>query len=53
MLDRSSIKALIYFILISEVKEMKSDILQATNASFKKNFDLKLSFNNFQKRKSP
>jgi hypothetical protein len=58
MLDRSIPirKALVHSILISEVKDMKSDVLQALKASFseeKKTLNLVcgLHFNNFQKRK--
>jgi hypothetical protein len=56
MLDRSipTRKALVHFILISEVKDMKSDVLRALQASLlKKNLNLVygLNFNNFQERK--
>jgi hypothetical protein len=57
MLDRSipTRKALAHFIPISEVKDMKSDILRALKASlFEKkplNLVCGLNFNNFQERK--
>jgi hypothetical protein len=52
MLDRSipTKKALVHSILISEVKDMKSDVLQALKASLSKktlNLICRLSFNNF------
>jgi hypothetical protein len=56
MLDRSipTRKALVHSILISEVKDMKSDVLRALQASLsKKNLNLVcgFNFNNFQERK--
>jgi hypothetical protein len=56
MLDRfiSIRKALIYSILISKVKDMKKDVLQALKAYLKKiplNCVLDLAFNIFQKKK--
>jgi hypothetical protein len=57
MLDRSipTRQALVYSIPISEVKDMKSDVLRALKAflSGKKtlNFVCGLNFNNFQERK--
>jgi hypothetical protein len=57
MLDRSipTRKALVHFIPISEVKDIKSDVLQALKASLfgKKTLNLVcgLNFNNFQERK--
>jgi hypothetical protein len=56
MLDRSRPirEAFVYSILISEVKDIRSDVLRALKAShFEKNFNLvcRLHFNNFQKRK--
>jgi hypothetical protein len=47
-------KALIHSIPISEVKEMKSDVLQALKVSLSKktlNLVCGLNFNNFQERK--
>jgi hypothetical protein len=48
-------EALVHSILISEVKDMKSDVLQALKAShFEKkawNLVCGLNFNNFQERK--
>jgi hypothetical protein len=48
-------KALVHSILISEVKDMKSDVLRALKASLsgKKTLELicGLNFNNFQERK--
>jgi hypothetical protein len=58
MLDRSipTRKALVHSILISEVKDMKSDVLRALKASFslKKPLNLVcgLNFINFQERKN-
>jgi hypothetical protein len=56
MLDRSirTREALVHSILISEVKDMKSDVLRALKASLSKktlNLDCGLNFNNFQERK--
>jgi hypothetical protein len=56
MLDRSipTREALVHSIPISEVKDIKSDVLRALNAShFKKTLNLVwgLNFNNFQERK--
>jgi hypothetical protein len=57
MLDRSIPRreALVHSIPISEVKDMKSDVLRALKASFleKKPLNLVcgLNFNNFQERK--
>jgi hypothetical protein len=57
MLDRSIPirEALVHSILISEVKDMKSDVLRALKASlFEKNtlnLVCGLNFNNFQERK--
>jgi hypothetical protein len=57
MLDRSipTREALVHFIPISEVKDMKSDVLWALKAShFEKrtlNVVCGLNFNNFQERK--
>jgi hypothetical protein len=57
MLDRSipTREALVHSILISEVKDMKSDVLRALKGflSEKKALNLvcRLNFNNFQKRK--
>jgi hypothetical protein len=56
MVDRSicTMKALIHSIPISEVKEMKSDVLQALKVSLSKktlNLVCGLNFNNFQERK--
>jgi hypothetical protein len=57
MLDRSihTRKTLVHSIPISEVKDMKSDVLRALKASHseKKTLNLvcKLNFNNFQERK--
>jgi hypothetical protein len=57
MLDRSihMRKALVHSISISEVKDMKSDVLRALKGSLsgKKtlNLDCTLNFNNFQERK--
>jgi hypothetical protein len=57
MLDRSipTRKALVLSILISEVKDMKSDVLRALKASLSKKTPLNLvcglNFNNFQERK--
>jgi hypothetical protein len=57
MLDRSipTREALVHSILISEVKNMKSDVLWALKASHfvKKTLNLvcRLNFNNFQERK--
>jgi hypothetical protein len=57
MLDRSipTREALLYFIPISEVKDMKNDVLRALKASHceKKPLNLvcKLNFNNFRERK--
>jgi hypothetical protein len=57
MLDRSipTREALVHSIPISEVKEMKNDVLRAPKASFstKKTLNLvwRFNFNNFQKRK--
>jgi hypothetical protein len=48
-------KALVHSILISEVKDMKSDVLQAGKASLSEkepmNLVCRLNFNNFQERK--
>jgi hypothetical protein len=47
-------EALVHSIPISEVKDMKSDVLQALMTSlFEKtlNLDCRLNFNNFQERK--
>jgi hypothetical protein len=57
MLDRSipTRKALVHSIPIGEVKDMKSDVLRALNAShyqkIKLNLVCGLNFNNFQERK--
>jgi hypothetical protein len=57
MLDRSipTRKALVHSISISEVKDMKSDVLRALKVSLyeKKPLNLicRLNFNNFQERK--
>jgi hypothetical protein len=57
MLDTSipTRKALVHSIPISEVKDMKSDVLRALKASLsaKKTLNLvcRLNFNNFQERK--
>jgi hypothetical protein len=57
MLDRSipTRKALVHSILISEVKDMKSDVLRALKASLSEKKPLNLvcglNFNNFQERK--
>jgi hypothetical protein len=57
MLDRSIHRreALVHSIPISEVKDMKSDVLRALKGSFseKKTLNLvyELNFNNFQERK--
>jgi hypothetical protein len=56
MLDRSipTREALVHSIPISEVKDMKSDVLRALKGSLsKKNFEpcLQAQFNNFQERK--
>jgi hypothetical protein len=56
MLDRSipTREALVHSILISEVKDMKSDVLRALTAFLsEKTFNLvcSLNFNNFQERK--
>ena len=56
MLDRSipTREALVHSIPISEVKDMKSDVLRAVKASlFEKTLNLvcRLNFNNFQERK--
>jgi hypothetical protein len=56
MLDRSipTRKALVHSIPISEVKDMKSDVLRALKAFlFEKTLNLvcELNFNNFQERK--
>jgi hypothetical protein len=56
MLDRSTPtrEALVHSILISKVKDMKSDVLQALKASLSKkklNLIWGLNFNNFQERK--
>jgi hypothetical protein len=57
MLDRSirTREALVHSIPISEVKDMKSDVLQALKASLSKKKTLNLvcglNFNNFQERK--
>jgi hypothetical protein len=57
MVDRSirTRKALVHSILISEVKDMKNDVLRAQKGflSEKKTLNLvcKLNFNNFQARK--
>jgi hypothetical protein len=56
MLDRSIPlrEALVHSILISEVKDMKSDVLRALKASLSKktlNLVYRLNFNNFQERK--
>jgi hypothetical protein len=57
MLNRSipTRKALVHSIPISEVKDMKSDVLRALKASLSEKKPLNLvcglSFNNFQKRK--
>jgi hypothetical protein len=57
MLDSSihTRKALVHSIPISEVKDMKSDVLQALKGSLSKkktlNLDCGLNFNNFQERK--
>jgi hypothetical protein len=52
ILDRSirTRKALVHSIPISEVKDMKSDILRALKGSLFK-LDCGLNFNNFQERK--
>jgi hypothetical protein len=56
MLNRSipTREALVHSILISEVKDMKSDVLRALKASLSKktlNLVCGLNFNKFQKRK--
>jgi hypothetical protein len=57
MLDRSipTREALVYFIPISEVKDMKSDVLRALKASLSEkkplNLVCKLNFNNFKEKK--
>jgi hypothetical protein len=57
MVDRSipTRKALVHSIPISEVKDMKSDVLRALKASFFEKKPLNLvcgfNFNNFQERK--
>jgi hypothetical protein len=57
MVDRSihTRKALVHSVPISEVKDMKSDVLQVLEASlfYKKTLNLvcRLNFNNFQERK--
>jgi hypothetical protein len=57
MLDRSipTREALVHSIAISEVKDMKSDVLWALKGSLSKNNNLDLvcglNFNNFQERK--
>jgi hypothetical protein len=54
MLDRSipTRKALVHSIQISEVKDMKSDVLQASHSEKKTlNPICGLNFNNFQERK--
>jgi hypothetical protein len=56
ILDRSipTREALVHSIPISEVQNMKSDVLRALKGSLSgKNFDLvcRLNFNNFQERK--
>jgi hypothetical protein len=57
MLDRSirMRKALVHSISISEVKDMKIDVLQALKGSLSEkktlNLDCGLNFNNFQERK--
>jgi hypothetical protein len=56
MLDRSipTRKALVHSILISEVKDMKSDVLRTVKASHSKktlNLVCGLNFNNFQEKK--
>jgi hypothetical protein len=56
MLDRSipTREALVHSIPISEVKDMKNDVLRALQASYsEKNFEpcLRLNLNNFQERK--
>jgi hypothetical protein len=57
MVDRSicTRKALVHSIPISEVKDMKSDVLRALKASLsgrkKINLVCRLNFNNFQGRK--
>jgi hypothetical protein len=56
MLDRSipTRNALVHSILISEVKDMKSDVLQALKGSLSEKNSLNLvcglNFNNFQER---
>ena len=58
MLDRSipTREALVHSIPISEVKDMKSDILRALKASLSEektlNLDCGFNFNNFQERKT-
>jgi hypothetical protein len=56
MLDRSipTKEALVHSIPISEVKDMKNDVLRAPKVSFSKktlNLVWRLNFNNFQERK--
>jgi hypothetical protein len=57
MLNRSipTSEALVHSILISEVKDMKSDVLRALKASLSEkkplNLVCRLNFNNFQERK--
>jgi hypothetical protein len=56
MLERSipTKEALVHSIPISEVKDMKSDVLQALKGSLSKktvNLVCRLNFNNFQERK--
>jgi hypothetical protein len=57
MVDRSihTRKALVHSIMISEVKDMKSDVLRALKASLSEKKTLKfvcgLNLNNFQERK--
>jgi hypothetical protein len=56
MLDRSipTRKALVHSILISEVKDVRTDVLWALKASFSKktlNLVCGLNLNNFQERK--
>jgi hypothetical protein len=56
MLDRSicARKSLVHSIPISEVKDMKSDVLQVLKASLSEktlNLVCRLNFNNFQERK--
>jgi hypothetical protein len=56
MVDRSirTKKALVHSIPISEVKDMKSDVLRAMKGSLSKktlNLVCRLNFNNFEERK--